>query len=130
MITERDVKWPRRACLAFDNCLMRNVRDDEVCRSYHPDGRYIEAELRRLNQIEEDRLRRERAKELGVLPCPFCGGSATIRCDYEWVPHFRVSCDDIMCCGHVIEPGGLDPHDEKEAVAKWNKRPPRTKIGT
>ena len=67
MITERDVEWTCRECLDFENCMLKHIRDDKTCRSFHPDQWYIDCELRRLNEIEREKNQLEKAKELGAV---------------------------------------------------------------
>lgn len=121
MITERDVEWTCRACIDFENCLLKHILDDKTCRSFHPDQQYIDCELRRLNGIEREKNQREKAKELGAKDCPFCGGYAVIlAADDDWEPGYIVSCHDTECRGHSY-PHGLSPKTPEEAVAKWNR---------
>ena len=46
MITERDVEWTCRACLDFENCLLKHICDDKTCRSFvfSADGKWYARE--------------------------------------------------------------------------------------
>jgi len=65
-----------------------------------------------------------------LLPCPFCGNSATIDdCRTIW----RVQCNNVQCSACVLgerapEPDGTEPNGywekfEQSAVDRWNRRP-------
>lgn len=55
--------------------------------------------------------------ETKLLPCPFCGGSATIRADADHSAAFLVGCTTDGCfgCDHWEE-------SYAEAIAAWNTR--------
>ena len=124
MITEKNVTWTCRSCLQFEKCLRRRIHDDKTCEWFRPDQQYIDNELRRLNAIEQDKLQRDRAVELGAKPCPFCGKDAAVVLRDSFLdstPVYCVSCKDDACRGFK-QPDGGDPDNEVDAVEQWNRR--------
>ena len=125
MITEQDVKWDCKSCLHNDNCLHRRTTNDQPDHCYRPNGRYIQLELERLNEIECERLEEEENKKMGIKPCPFCGGKAKISKlpeDYGYHPaYYIVVCKDDTCRGFSYPNCGDSPTKE-DAVDRWNRR--------
>lgn len=73
-----------------------------------------------------------------LLPCPFCGGHASVVLNsfppptkrHRW---YHPSCDDGECPGYVAEQdeqGGTccDFKTEAEAIAAWNRRAPNLSL--
>lgn len=54
------------------------------------------------------------AKHIDLLPCPFCGGKASIKISLSSDTPFTVECDDWYCVGFF--------NSEHEAIAAWNRR--------
>ncbi len=50
-----------------------------------------------------------------LLPCPFCGGMAELRDDFDEDENWCVYCPHCRC-------GGAFCHDETAAAAVWNRR--------
>lgn len=72
----------------------------------------------------------------GLLPCPFCGGTARITKTRGPVPTWAVMCEtsfvdstdeeyDKMC---KISPGRYAFYSEREAIEVWNTRSPQPEI--
>lgn len=58
-----------------------------------------------------------------LLPCPFCGGPATVATcedDDGWPPVFNVGCDNRHC---LVRPN-VDADDREPAIRIWNTRAP------
>lgn len=57
--------------------------------------------------------------EINLLPCPFCGGKAHIRCimvfERPWFPE----CENERC---IAGDTGVSFSTEEEAAEAWNKR--------
>lgn len=58
--------------------------------------------------------------ENGLLPCPFCGGKASIRERFGWGLDniFIVMCNDGINCGSQSPPFST----KEKAIESWNKR--------
>ena len=112
----------RRSCrnCAFKNCLYANARDNKPCDKFDMSPEDIEffrqrdAEERRRKQAKED------IEKYGLVPCPFCGGPVHFEIEYNWIPNYCVSCDDMDCRGFKSADGG-DPESKEGAAKQWNK---------
>lgn len=60
----------------------------------------------------------------GLLPCPFCGGEASLHKGMQAFDDYEVHCDECGVCGPNF--GSMDetfsPRDD--AIAAWNRRAP------
>lgn len=57
-----------------------------------------------------------------LLPCPFCGGKATVY-KVNGGPEFDVCCDYMGCCyGGTSRNGTVGYTNKSDVVSLWNRR--------
>lgn len=86
-----------------------------------------------MNDIQKallgDKEAQERLTERGkLLPCPFCGGHASVRAHFSsYGESYSVKCENkcVVTCGHFVAPEiEWRVTLKNEAIAKWNTRAP------
>ena len=56
--------------------------------------------------------------EIGLKPCPFCGGKAKLQQGLTWL----IGCDTQGCIGYRPYSLDRDYDTAEEAAAAWNRR--------
>ena len=62
------------------------------------------------------------AEQAVLLPCPFCGGKATVCIGFAAFIDVEIHCDDCSMAGPNFDEQESVDENRAEAVAAWNTR--------
>lgn len=80
-------------------------------------------ELIRRALLGDQQAQRKCADEEIILPCPLCGGKASVQKDISGKERYHVVCSNVKNACNLVSGLPIWRGSAEEAIAEWNTRP-------
>ena len=80
-------------------------------------------ELIRRALLGDQQAQRKCTDEEIILPCPLCGGKASVQKDISGKERYHVVCSNVKNACHLVSGLPIWRGSAEEAIAEWNTRP-------